>query len=424
MLDPLLSHSQTKTHKGTMKSSYLPKFSPATVIFVGSFVLLLVFGVRSGFGLFLQPISSDLGWGREIFALTMALQNLFWGAFQPFMGAIADRYGSGRTIALGGLLYTIGLLLMSQIETPLSLYLSGGLMIGLGMSGTGLAVVLGTIGRAVSEEKRSFALGIGTASGSLGQFWMAPMGQWFISSYGWSVALMLLSAFSFLIVPAAIALTGNSSTIKSPAPSQNNQRLKEALAEALGNRSFLYLNAGFFVCGFHVVFIGTHLPAYLEDQGLGAEYGGWALALIGFFNVIGAFTAGILGGRFSKKYCLSLLYLSRGLLFTAFILVPTTAASVLIFSALMGLLWLSTVPLTSGIVAQIFGPKYFSTLFGIVFFGHQLGSFLGAWLGGYLYDTTGSYDVVWWISAALGFASALLHVPINEQSLRVTPAIA
>lgn len=400
----------------------LPKLSPVAILVAGSFVLLLVFGIRSGFGLFLQPVSSDLGWGREIFALTIALQNLFWGAFQPFMGAISDRYGSGRTIALGGLIYTIGLLLMSQVETPLALYLSGGLMIGLGMSGTGLAVVLGVIGRAVSEEKRSFALGIGTAAGSLGQFWMAPMGQLFISSYGWPMALVLLSGFAFLIVPAAVALTGNNASIKNPAPSQKNQGLGEALSEAFQHRGFLYLTAGFFVCGFHVVFVGTHLPAYLSDQGMSAEYGGWALALIGFFNVIGAFTAGILGGRFSKKYCLSLLYLSRGLLFTAFILLPTTPASVLIFSALMGLLWLSTVPFTSGLVAQIFGPKYFSMLFGIVFFGHQVGSFLGAWLGGYLYDTTGSYDVVWWISAALGFASALLHFPINEQSLRTVPA--
>ncbi|MBF0276892.1 MAG: MFS transporter [SAR324 cluster bacterium] len=405
-----------------MQNLRLPQYSFPIVMAAGSLVLLLVFGIRAGFGLFLKPISADLGWGREIFAMTIALQNLFWGAFQPLMGAVSDRYGSGRTLVLGGAAYTVGLLLMSQASSPVTLYLSGGLMIGLGLSGSGLAVVLGAVGRAASEEQRSLAMGIGTAAGSLGQFWIAPLGQFFISSYGWSTALILLSIFSLMIVPAAVALTGNNTTIKNPLRGQENQGFREALAEAFGHKGFLYLTAGFFVCGFHVVFIGTHLPAFLEDQGLDPKYGAWSLAFIGFFNVIGSFASGYLGGKFSKKYCLSLLYLSRALLFVAFILMPTTPASVLIFSAIIGLLWLSTVPLTTGIVSQVFGPKYFSTLFGIVFFSHQIGSFLGAWLGGYLYDTTGSYDAVWWISVALGLASAVLHYPINEQSLRTVPA--
>ncbi len=387
-------------------------------IVAGCLILLLSTGTRAGFGLFLQPISSDLGWGREVFAFALALQNLLWGASQPFGGAIADKYGSGRSIAVGGVLYAIGVALMAGVETPLDLSFSAGLLIGIGMSGTSFAVVLGAMVREVPVEKRSMILGIGTAAGSLGQFIMVPLGQHFITSYGWSQALLLLSICVLIIVPAATALTGHSTD--TPEEGQVNLDLRDALNEALSHRGFLFLTAGFFVCGFHVAFIAAHLPAYIVDNGLAADYGAWALALVGLFNVIGSFTSGIMGGRHSKKRCLSFLYFARAVVIVIFILVPITPASVLIFSAAMGLLWLSTVPLTSGLVAQIFGPQYLSTLFGIVFFGHQIGSFLGVWLGGYLFDATGSYNLVWWISVALGFSSALLHWPINEQSLRMS----
>lgn len=405
-----------------MKPVHLPQFSPTIVIVAGSLVLLLAFGIRAGFGLFLQPISLDLGGGRGAFALALALQNLFWGVAQPFAGAVADKYGSGRTILAGGLAYALGLVWMASVEFPWELYLSGGLLIGLGMSGVGLSVVFGAMGRVVPPEKQTIAMGIGTAAGSLGQFLVVPAGQFFLDSYGWSTALLLLSLCSLVIVPAAVALTGSNAPNQNSRETQPQLGLKAALREAFGHSGFLYLTAGFFVCGFQVVFIGTHLPAYLIDEGLDAKYGAWALSLVGLFNIIGSFSAGVIGGRYSKKYSLSFLYVARALAVLVFILLPTTPTSVLIFSAIIGLLWLSTVPLTSGIVAQIFGPQYFATLFGIVFFSHQIGSFLGAWLGGYLYDTSGSYEVVWWISIALGLVAALLHWPINEQSLRPVPS--
>ena len=392
----------------------LGAYAPLLIIGAGCLVMLISMGVRSGFGLFLQPISTDLGWGREIFALSLALQNLLWGASQPFVGAIADKYGSGRTVATGGLIYALGVYLMSGVESPVILHM-GNMLVGFGLSGTALAVVLGVMVRAVSAEKRSFVLGIGTAASSLGQFTMIPLGQLFISTYGWSTALLLISICCMIMVPCAVKLTGRSST---DAIGQVNLNLRQALAEAFGHRGYLLLVTGFFVCGFHVAFIATHLPAYIVDEGFPANLGAWALALVGLFNIIGCLTSGILGGRYSKKYCLSFLYLSRAVVFAIFLLTPVTATSILVFSAALGLLWLSTVPLTSGLVVQIFGPQYMVTLFGIVFFSHQIGSFLGAWLGGYLYDRTGSYDVVWWISVALGVASALVHWPINEQTLR------
>lgn len=385
------------------------------IVGAGCLVMLISMGVRAGFGLFLQPVSTDLGWGREIFALSLALQNLFWGASQPFVGAIADKYGSGRTIATGGLIYAMGVYLMSGVESPVVLHL-GNMLVGFGLSGTALAVVLGVMVRAVSVEKRSLVLGIGTAASSLGQFTMIPLGQFFISTYGWSTALLLISICCMIIAPCAVSLTGRSSSEVSRSVVELN--LRQTLTEAFGHRGYLLLVTGFFVCGFHVAFVATHLPAYIVDEGFSANLGAWALAVIGLFNIIGCFASGILGGRYSKKYCLSFLYFSRALVFAIFMLTPVSATSILVFSAVLGLLWLATVPLTSGIVLQIFGPKYLATLFGFVFFSHQIGSFLGAWLGGYLYDRIGSYDVVWWISVALGVASAIVHWPINEQTLR------
>jgi predicted MFS family arabinose efflux permease len=300
---------------------------------------------------------------------------------------------------------------MAVTTTPLMFHMSAGVLVGLGLSGASFAVVLAAIGRMVSPEKRSLAFGIGTAAGSLGQFLMVPLGQAFLSAYGWSVALVLLSLFALLMVPLAGALTGRIESLGT----MREQTLREALREAGGHSSYLYLTSGFFVCGFHVAFIQTHLPAYLTDAGIAAAVGAWALSLVGLFNIVGSYVSGMLGGRYSKKYLLSSLYLARAVAIAVFVLAPMSETSALVFASVMGLLWLSTVPLTSGLVAQMFGLRYMATLFGIVFFSHQMGAFIGVWLGGYLFDTTGSYDVVWWIGVALGVLAALLHFPIDER---------
>ena len=379
----------------------------------GSLVVFLSFGVRQTFGLFLQPMSLDLGWGREVFALAMALQNLILGAAAPLVGALADKFGTGRTIAAGGLTYVLGLYLMAGASSPLELHLSAGVLVGLGLSGAGFGVVLAAVGRAVPAERRSVALGVTTALGSLGSFLLPPIGQAFLATYGWQAALLLMAVIMLTTVLAAAGVQGRAAA----ASPQDRQTLRQALAEAGGHRGYALLVAGFFVCGWHVAFIAVHLPAYLADGGLSTGIAAWCLALVGLFNVIGSYVAGVLGGRLSKKYCLSVLYAARSVLILAFIALPLTAASALVFSAIMGLLWLSTVPLTSGLVAQIFGPRYMATLFGIVFFGHQVGSFLGVWLGGWLYDAYGSYELVWWLSIALGLIAALLHWPIDERTV-------
>ncbi len=387
--------------------------TPMVVIVAGCLILLLTFGVRAGFGLFMDPISLDLGWGREIFAMSLALQNLVWGLAQPFAGAVADRYGTARVLVAGGLVYALGTYLMAVSGTAGMMHLSAGLLVGLGLSGASFGVVLAAIGRMVPEERRSWALGIGTAAGSLGQFTLVPLGQAFLASYGWSAALMLLALLALLVIPLSTALAGRGDAVaRGP-----KQSLTEALREAGVHSGFIYLTLGFFVCGFQVAFIAAHLPAYVTDLGLPLVIGGWALALVGLFNIIGSYTAGVLGGRHSKKYLLSGLYLARSVVIAVFVLVPPSAASVLVFAAVMGLLWLSTVPLTSGLVAQIFGVRYMATLFGIVFLSHQVGSFIGVWLGGRLFDATGSYDIVWWISVALGIGAALLHWPIDERAV-------
>jgi predicted MFS family arabinose efflux permease len=378
----------------------------------GAFIVLLSFGIRSSFGLFLQPMSLDLGWGREVFALAIAIQNLLWGLSQPFVGAIADKWGTARTILGGGLLYIVGVYLMSTTSSPAELYFSAGVLVGLGLSGTGFGAVLAAVGRSVPAERRSVALGITTAVGSLGQFLLPPIGQAFLSTYGWQSALALLAFGSIAMLFAAGGLRGRVET-----SGQRQQTIREALSEAGHHSGFLYLTAGFFVCGWHVAFIAVHLPAYLADGGIPTKVAAWCLALIGLFNVVGSYVAGVLGGRLSKKYCLSFLYLTRSVVILAFIMAPLSVGSALLFSAAMGLLWLSTVPLTSGLVAQIFGPRYMATLFGIVFLSHQVGSFLGVWLGGYLYDAYGSYDLIWWLSIALGLVAALLHWPIDEREV-------
>ena len=388
---------------------------PFVILIAGSICVLMAMGLRASQGLFLKPMRVDLGWGREIFAFAMALQNLIWGGVQPFAAAISEKWGTGRGIAGGGLLYAAGLYLMASTSDPLSFHITAGLLIGIAQSGSGLAVVLGAVGRAMPAEKRAWGLGIVTAAGAAGQFTVVPVGQIFLSQYGWSTSLLLLALLAVAIVATAPAMKGRVDTVASA--TDGSSSLRAAVSEAASHRGFWLLTAGFFVCGFHVAFIGVHLPAYLADAGMPAGTGAWALALIGFFNVIGCFIAGYLGDRQRKKYLLSMLYILRSLVFLAFIMVPVSTTSVLAFSSTIGLLWLSTVPLTSGLVGQIFGPRYMGTLFAIVFFNHQVGSFLGIWLGGYYYDLVGSYMPVWWASVALGMASALLHWPINDRTL-------
>ncbi len=392
--------------------------SLALIVFAGCVIGGLSYGIRSSFAVFLQPISTDLEWSREVFALAIAIQQLLWGAAQPFAGMIADRFGSGRVILLGTLLYAAGTALMAWSTTPLATHLTIGILMGFGMAGCGMWVAFAAVGRAVSPRRRAFAIGIVGAATSFGQFIMVPIGQAFLDAYGWQTAFLLLGAIALIMVLMAPMLRGRPETATTM-----TQSFREAMHEAARHRGFLLLNTGFFVCGFHVLFIGTHLPASIVDRGLSADVGAWALATVGLFNVIGSFVAGILGDRFSKKRILCLLYLGRAISITGFVMLPATPENAILFGATMGLLWLSTVPVTSALVAQIFGPQYMATLFGVVFFSHQIGAFLGSWAGGRLFDLTGSYDTAWWISVVLGVFAAIIHYPIDERPLeRPAPA--
>ena len=388
--------------------------TPAVVLFFGCVILTLSMGTRQSMGLFLPPMTLEFGWGRSTFAFAMALSNLIWGAFQPVLGAIADRQGAGKVVAGCALLYAAALILMPSSDTGLILDLSAGIMLGLALCGVTFGVILGVIGRAYPPERRSFALGVASAGGSFGQFVMLPFTQWLIGSLGWKGALFALAASLLLIVPCAVALVER----REATAAQRQQSLAAALREAGGHAGFWYLTAGFFVCGFQVAFIQVHLPAFLGDNHLPAVVGATALALIGLFNIAGSFLAGVLGGRFSKKYLLSLIYFARAAVIAFFLWLPITPLSVYLFSAGIGFLWLGTVPLTNGLVAQIFGVRYLATLFGIVFFSHQVGSFIGVWLGGYLFDLTGSYDLVWKGGILLGIVAAVLNLPIDERPLQ------
>jgi MFS family permease len=386
--------------------------TPAVVIFCGGMILMLALGMRQSFGLFLAPMSSDLGLGREAFSFAIALQNLVWGFTMPFAGAIADRYGAGRVLVAGGLAYALGLVGMAYSTTPLGLDLTAGLLIGLGLGGTGFGVVLAVVARAYPPEKRSFAVGIAGACGSFGQFAMLPGGLALISAFGWLNALVVFGAMALLMIPLGAALAG-----RNVAASESNQSIGAALAEVAGHRGFWLLTMSFSVCGFQTVFMMTHLPAYLLDGGLDARQGMTTLAVIGLFNIVGSGLAGALGGRYSKKWILFWIYAVRAVAIGAFLAVPITAASAYVFGAVMGLTWLGTVPLTNSLVGQIFGLKYLSTLFSITFLGHQLGGFGGAWAGGYLFDLTGSYDLVWQFSIGLSVVAAILCVPIDERAI-------
>jgi MFS family permease len=384
------------------------------VLLCGALIVTLSMGIRHGFGLWLQPMTMDRGWTRETFAFALAMQNIVWGLAGPLAGGLADRFGATRVLVVGALLYAGGLVTMGLAQSGLGLFGSAGVLIGMAQAGTTYTVVYGVIVRSVPAEKRSWAMGVVAAAGSFGQFLMLPVESALIGAWGWAEALFILGCAALAIVPLAALL--NEPPQRATAGPQ--QGLGAALREAFGYRSFQLLTAGYFVCGFQVVFIGVHLPSYLKDQGLAPQVAVTALSLIGLFNIVGTYSAGLLGQRLPKKNLLASIYLLRSVVIVGFLLLPLTPASVYAFASLMGLLWLSTVPPTNAIVAQIFGVRYMGLLSGFVFLSHQVGSFMGVWLGGRLFDTTGSYDVVWWIAAALGIVAAAVNLPLRETAIR------
>ena len=396
------------------------------VLICASVILLVGNGIRTSFGLFLVPMTTDLGWSRESFSLALAIQNIFWGISQPIAGAYADKFGDRKVIAVSATLYTAGLFLVSLTSSPLDFAVNGGVLIGIAMSGTGIPIMLSVVGRSVPESRRSLFLGIAGSAGALGQATVVHGLQFLISSGGWGWALLAAAAASGLLVPLAAAFAGRPREPAaprdggSPAPGSpvaapfDEQSMGRAIRAAGRNDGFWYLNGGFFVCGFHVVFIQTHLPAFIEDAGLAPNLAAVSISVIAIGNILGSIIAGMLGERYRKRTVLAGLYLGRAAIIAVFVLSPISELSVIVFSFAIGLVWLSTVPLTTGLVAQLFGIRYLATLFGLVFVGHQLGSFLGAWLGGYVYDATGSYDIVWWVAVVLGVVAAALHWPIRE----------
>jgi len=405
-----------------METARTPSTYPWLIIVAGCLIAGLSFGPRSAMGFFQIPMLADTGWSRTDFGLAMAIQNLMWGVGQPFFGAIADKYGSWRVLALAGLMYASGLAMMASPDNLTALHFGGGVLIGLAIAAGSFGIILAAFARNVTAEQRSFAFGLGTAAGSAGMFVFAPFSQALIDSFGWSDALLVMSAMMLIIPVLAVPLRGNSSS-----GSQNqahvDQSIRSALGEALGHQSYLLLTAGFFVCGFQVAFITAHFPAYIDDIGIDARFAVIGISAIGFFNIIGSLASGVIGQKYSKPIFLALIYVGRSIAVTAFLLLPQTGTSVVIFASVMGLLWLSTVPPTNALVAIMFGTKYLGMLGGIVFFSHQVGSFLGVWLGGYLYDLFGTYNPVWWLGVVLGLIAAVLHWPIKEEgTTRIQPA--
>jgi len=390
--------------------------TPAVILVCGCIIAVIGLGARSGLGFFLTPISSAHGWGRDVFALALALQMLLWGAGQPFAGALADRYGAPVVLCGGALIYAAGLALMAYSDTPLKLHVTAGMLVGFGMSGASFMIVVGAFGKLMPERWRSLAFGAATAGGSFGQFLFSPLSVALIGAVGWQQALVILGACVLAIMPLSLALAtrGRTTATRAVAPGAN-QSVTQALAEALGHRSYVLLMLGYFTCGFQLFFVGVHLPAYLVDRGLSAELGGWTLAIIGLFNIIGAIGAGWLGNMMPRRFILAFIYFARSVVFLVYILLPPSAVATLIFGAVMGLLWLSTVPPTSSLVAIMFGTRWLTMLTGAAFFSHQIGGFLGVWLGGVLFESTGSYDVVWYLSIFFGVASALINLPIVEK---------
>ena len=434
-----------------------PTFTPAVIVLCGCLISLIGFGPRSALGFFLTPLSQAHGWGREVFALSVAMQTLLYGAAQPFSGAIADRFGTVRVIIAGTLLYAAGLFMMAHAATPGMLYLSSGVLIGFGLSGCSFNLVISSFGKLLPESWRSLAFGAGTAAGSFGQFLFSPLGVSLIDAFGWQHALEIFAALLLLMIPLAFAIStprsdapqtsvrslrkDDSSQVTAAAPRTNDtsqtparkldglsgvvptQTYRQALAEALGHRSYILLVLGFFTCGFQLGFVTLHLPSYLIDRGLSAQVGGWTLGVIGLFNIVGAMLSGWLGGRLPKRYILAVIYFARALAVVFLITLPASPAVALIYGAMTGLLWLSSVPPTAGLVAVMFGTRWMAMLFGIAFFSHQVGGFLGIYLGGALFERTGSYDIVWWLGVLFGVLSAVINLPIVEKPVaRLAPA--
>lgn len=388
--------------------------TPLLIIIAGCIISATGFGVRSSFGLFLEPMTVDKGWSRETFGLAMALQNLFWGVGLPFAGALADKQGAVKVIAFGAIVYALGVYGMTLVDSSIGLHLTGGVLAGVGIAFTSFTIAMAAMVRVVGANKRSLVLGLGTAAGSFGQVLFSPISQGFISAYGWSTTLVLLAAAALIMIPLALILPSDPNV---STETFSDQTIAEALREAGNHSGYVLLTLGFFVCGFHVAFIAVHFPAYIRDLGLDPAIGAWSIALIGLMNIIGSFLSGIAGQLFSKKSILSAIYFARAVTILGLLLLPKTPLIIFLFAGTMGILWLSTVPLTTGIVAQVFGVRYMATLFGIVFLSHQLGSFLGVWLGGRIYDQTGSYDGMWYAGIVLGILAALVHLPINEKPL-------
>ncbi len=397
--------------------------TPAVILVCGCLVAMVTFGPRSAFGFFLTPMSSAHGWGRDVFALAFAIQNLLWGIGQPFAGAVADKFGTVRVLCTGILLYAAGLALMTVSTTPITLDITAGVLIGFGLSGCSFNIVLSAFGKIMKPEWRGLALGFGTAAGSFGQFLFAPFGVALIDGYGWQAALIVFACLLLLAVPLALMLTTPPAT--SSAESGKQQSMTHALWEAFGHRSYVLLVLGFFTCGFQLAFVTAHLPSYLIDRGLDAHVGGWTIAIIGLFNIVGSLCSGYLGNIVPKRYILSTIYFVRALSIAIFILLPASTATTLAFGVVTGLTWLSTVPPTSGLVAVMFGTRWLAMLFGFAFFSHQVGGFLGVLLGGIVFEATGSYNPVWWLSVMFGVLSALINLPIVEKPVgRFAPAAA
>ncbi|MEM7196330.1 MAG: MFS transporter [Pseudomonadota bacterium] len=388
--------------------------TPLVVIIAGCLISAIGFGVRSSFGLFLEPMTVARDWSRETFGLAMAIQNLFWGIALPMAGAFADKIGPVKVIVAGALMYFAGVYGMSVVELPLWFHLSGGVLAGTGIAFSAFTLAMAAMVRVVGPDRRSFILGLGTAAGSFGQVLFSPISQGFISAYGWQLALVLVSAATLIMIPLALLLPGDPTQSTEAA---SDQTLREALGEALTHRGYLLLTTGFFVCGFHVAFISVHYPAYIRDVGLDPKIGAYSIALIGLMNIGGSILSGIVGQKWQKRWSLSFIYFARTVAIACLLMAPKTPTTILLFAAVMGVLWLSTVPLTTGIVAQVFGVRYMATLFGIVFLSHQIGSFIGVWWGGRIYDQTGSYDGMWYAGIVVGLIAALIHLPINERPL-------
>ena len=390
-------------------------FSPVVIVACGCLIGLLTFGPRSSIGLFQLPMTSEFGWGRDVFSFAIAIQNLLWGVGQPFAGALADRFGTIKMIVLGALLYAGGLVLMAFGSTQGMITMGAGVMIGLGLSGASFNLILGAFGKLLPEKWRGLAFGAGTAAGSFGQFLFPPIGATLIDSIGWHETALVFALTLLAVLPLSIPLSTRHLT-KSNATGAG-QSIKQALSEAFQHRSYVLLVLGFFTCGFQLAFITAHMPAYLKDIGMPAWVGGWTLAIIGLANAVGSLSSGWLSGRMPKRYILSIIYFGRSLAVIAFILIPASPMTAMIFGLVMGLFWLSTVPPTSSLVAVMFGTRYLAMLYGFAFFSHQVGGFLGVWLGGILYESTGSYQIVWWLSVALGVASAVINLPIKETAV-------